>query len=166
MPLANSGFNVSNFAELSVSIDFAAMGDFETSDQYQIDYALDNSAYQPLFEFKTETVQAMNYTMANGIERMLSDPLSVSPADSAFRFNLTNNFTTFNSLVSGTGNELKLRLTSYADGGTEGFGLSNIQVYGVNLNDNQEKVNQVPEPSSIWLLTASGLALLSRRKLA
>ena len=123
-------FEILEMTDITVAIDFAAMGDFETSDEYQVNYAIDYGEFFPLFEFNTETALSMNYHMENGNPKTLADPLSVSARDSTIRYTLDNNFDTFTTSIPNEGSNLTIQLVAKADGGTEAFGMTDIRVFG------------------------------------
>ncbi len=167
----------------SLSIDFAAMGDFEAVDSFLLEVSVDGSGPITVFSFTAdEAFDDFAYTMdlaegatnPDGFTRtaanpvLLDDPLietlsgtRIGKADVA-----TGAFTTllhtFLSPLSGS--VLKLTLTATTDGGTEGFALDNIVFMGTTGQ-------VVPEPSTIALM---GLGILgagvftfrSRRKSA
>lgn len=166
-PAGNStaewGFDIGNFSNLSIDIDFAAMGDFESSDTYSLSYAVDDSLFSPLFVFTTEGSLSLNYTMVNGNQRMLNDPLSIRGPNSPFRFNLTNEFTQYSANIGEQGQTLRLRMDARADGGTEAFGFSNIRINGTALADEPiTGISEVSEPGTLAIMSLSLLGLFRR----
>ncbi len=164
---AEWGFNIANYNNLSVDIDFAAMGDFEASDTYSLTYAIDDGPFSTLFAFNAETSQALNYTMVNGNQRMLNDPISIRSANSPFSFNLTNNFSQYSSYIAGEGSTLRLRMQANADGGTEGFGFSNIRINGTGLLTStpdlpDNPTTSVSEPGTLLIMSLSLLGFARR----
>lgn len=138
-------FDISGLSNISVSADFAAMGDFEGSDSFVFDYEIDGGGFNPLFTSSVNEDGDQTYTMDNPANNpvVINDPLLINGVT------LDDNFQTIAAAVAGTGSELTIRLTAASDGGTEGFGFDNLSV--------------VPEPASMVLLAVGGVALLRRR---
>ncbi len=155
-------FDVTGSTDISVAMDFAAMGDFESSDSYNLSYAFDGNSYQSLFEIDVETALSQNYTMENGNVRILNDPLSVQTIGSPFSYSLNNQFQTFESTLSGSGDLLHIQLSVVADGGTEAFGLSNIQISGQDANVISDPTISVPEPNTLAIMALTMVGLFRR----
>ncbi len=123
-------FDIADISDISVAIEFAAMGDFETSDEYQINYAIDYGEFNSLFDFSAQTSLTQLYAMANGDIKNIADPLSVSELGSNVYYSLDNRFSEFTSAISEQGSNLTIQFLAKADGGTEAFGFTNMRVFG------------------------------------
>ena len=148
---------------LNVSVDLAAMGDFEGPDNSSGDPAqADDFSFQigtpdGLGGFTFATVLAtvvaddssLTYTLESGATFDLDDPLVAGTTT------LNNTFQTLGLAdgLSGAGGTLAVRFLAHTDGGSEAFALRNIVVSG-----------SVPEPTSLGLLGVGGVALLRRRR--
>lgn len=141
-------FDISSvISNLSVSIDFAAMGDFEDpGDFFDFEYAIDGAPLQPLFTSSINEDTDQAYTMADGTGVVLDDPVLINGTL------LSNSFVTLSETIAGTGTTLELVFSAEANGGSEAFAFRNVEVTGV-----------IPEPASVALLGLGGLALLRRR---
>ncbi|MBU2880342.1 hypothetical protein KO525_00075 [Psychrosphaera sp. B3R10] len=147
-------FSIAGYNSINLGIDFAAMGDFETSDKLEFDYSIDASEHQALFNIQTENSKEMQYIMASGKSVTFQDPLSI---DGQL---MTNEFATFNRGIAATGNTLALRLRVKADSGSEIFGLRNINIFGEAAPD----VVNVPEPDHRAIFLCAALGLLLRKR--
>lgn len=120
-------FDVSGFDNLSVSIDMAAMGDFEAGgtnpDFYNFTYQLDSGTETPLFTTAVNEDIAEDYTLAcNPTPFTLQDPMFANGVE------LSNIFQTMTASISGTGNVLTIRFHASGDGGTEAFAWDNLVI--------------------------------------
>lgn len=147
-------FSIDGYDSLNLGIDLAAMGDFETSDKFEFDYAIDSANLQTLFTVQTKTDQEMQYVMTSGKQVTFQDPLSLEGQL------LTNEFATFNRGISETGKTLALRLRVKADSGSEIFGLRNINIFG----EEKSATINVPEPSHTAAFLCAALGLILRQK--
>ena len=122
-------FNVTGATSIRVSIDFAAMADFEAAnDGFNFTTSLDGGASQPLFTSVIREDLSLNYTMEFGNVVPLVDPLEINGT-------LINNvFQTLSAPVVGTGNVLRLLFTGTANGDNEVFAFDNIVVENVSGN--------------------------------
>jgi hypothetical protein len=138
-------FDISGAADLSVSIDMAAMGDFEvpgsTGDYHDWTYSIDGSTPAPLFTSSVDTAASHTYTMENGSTQSVDDPLFMNGVM------LDNIFRTQTASLAGAGTTLTIRLDSLTDGGTEAYAFDNVYVNGT----------VVPEPSSLAMAALAGL---------
>lgn len=139
-------FDVSGFSDLSVDIDFAAMGDFEASDVHNFVWSIDGSASAPLFASSINEDGAATYTLAGGAMVELNDPMSINGTE------LSNSFQTLSAGVSGTGSTLTIGYTGGGNGGSEAFAFRNLVVNGI------------PTPGSIGLIGLAGLVAVRRRR--
>jgi hypothetical protein len=136
-----------------VTIDFAAMGDFENTtdnDEYNFSYRIDGGTWTSLYTITAEEDQTLQYYMESGAAgQELDDPLSIDGTI------VDNDLTPFTStVVNGlTGSTLEIKLEAGTNGGYEVFAFDDITVNGT-----------VPEPATMSLLALGGLALLRRRK--
>lgn len=140
-------FDVAGFTDLTVSADFAAMGDFESSnDTFNFTYSLDGVNFFSLFAGSVDEDGSQNYTMASGTPVSLDDPALINGTV------LSNSFQNLSAAVAGTGSVLTIRYEGGGDGGSEAFAFRNIEVNGI------------PTPGAIALFAAAGLAAARRRR--
>lgn len=148
-------FNVSGYTNLSISIDFAAMGDFD-ADNDILSFTAQVGADPPVgvvpetvFAFSVLEGGLQSYTLEFGNVVNLDDPLQVNGVT------LSNQFQTLTSPVSGTGEFLTLTLDAQQDSSSEAIVFDNITIMG----------EMIPEPSSALLvmLTVLGFAAPRRR---
>ncbi len=117
-------FNISSAENLSLSIDMAAMGDFESSDSYVWSYSIDGGAFQDIFVSSVDEAVSQTYTMESGTVVVLDDPMRMDGVV------LNDEFQTFTEAISGTGSTLTLQVTGGGDGGSEAFAAKNIVIEG------------------------------------
>ncbi|MEL6273816.1 MAG: choice-of-anchor I family protein, partial [Bacteroidota bacterium] len=116
-------FQIDGATDLVVSIDMAAMGDFEASnDIFNFSYSFDDVTYTPLFSSSVDETAEQTYTMEGGAMPTISDPLSMNGIV------LNENFQTILGALSGTGSVLYLRFEASNDGGSEAFAIDNIEI--------------------------------------
>lgn len=124
-------FDISGAAALtSISIDMAAMGDFEMlssgTDDFTFEYSIDGGPFTEVFNLDVDMSNTgQNYTMASGNVVTIKDPLVVDGVT------LINQFQTFSKPISGSGNQLTLRLEGITNGGGEAVAFDNIAISGV-----------------------------------
>ncbi|WP_220718205.1 PEP-CTERM sorting domain-containing protein [Agarivorans litoreus] len=145
-------FDIGGFSLTSISISMAAMGDFESSDYFSFSYAIDASPIQLLFASSVGEQTNQSYTMANGSQYALNDPLSINGQV------LNNQFQQLSQSLIGSGSIFSLYFNANQNGGNEAFAFREIIVNGENL-----LASQVPEPSSIWLVLLGLVALKVKR---
>lgn len=115
---------------LELSIDIAAMGDFEAAnDSFLFETSIDGSPFSTLLEVTVDEDATQNYTLEDGTSTSLDDPLLVDGVT------LSNLFQTFGQSISGIGDELILRFTATADGGSEAFAFRNVVIEGLVAAD-------------------------------
>jgi hypothetical protein len=159
--VATWSWDVSDVAAItSLSIDFAAMGDFELADQFLFEVLIDGIVVDTAFSFTADESLSLAYFMDNpdnnpvNLDDPLVETITGTVLNKADR--MTGAFTTltrtFVSVLSGS--TLGLRLTATADGGTEAFAFDNVSFEG------RTGTAVIPEPSSI-LLAGFGLAALA-----
>ncbi|WP_068314198.1 ExeM/NucH family extracellular endonuclease [Polycladidibacter hongkongensis] len=119
-------FDIEGFTDLGFSIDAGAMGDFENNDFFELTYAIDGGATKTAFKFVADEQGKHTYTLADGDEFTLSDPLT----DAASGKTLSNVLQTLTTDLQGTGSTLTITLTVETDGGSEAVALQNMQVTG------------------------------------
>ncbi|MEL6658501.1 MAG: choice-of-anchor I family protein, partial [Bacteroidota bacterium] len=119
-------FQIDDATDLEVSIDMAAMGDFEnSSDIFNFSYSFDNVTFTPLFSSSVDEAGSQTYTMEDGDMATLSDPLSIDGTT------LNEVFQTISGSLTGTGEVLYLHFEATNDGGSEAFAFDNIVIEGV-----------------------------------
>lgn len=145
-------FDISGYTLSSISISMAAMGDFETSDYFSFSYAIDASPIQLLFSSAVDEQANQSYTMANGNQYQLNDPLSINKQV------LDNQFKQLSQSLVGSGSVLSLYFNANQNGGNEAFGFRDIVI-----NGDSQVASQVSEPLSIWLIVLGLFALAARQ---
>jgi hypothetical protein len=141
-------FDVSGATGLSVSVDIAAMGDFEAStDTFQFLYGIDGGGLLPLFTVAINEGATQAYTMQSGTVVTQLDPASLGGVL------LDDVFSTFSAAIAGTGSTLTLVFDASTDGGSEAFAFDNI------------RVSAVPVPATVALfgIGLAGLGVAKRR---
>ncbi|MGS4920210.1 MULTISPECIES: ExeM/NucH family extracellular endonuclease [Mameliella] len=130
-------FDVSGGTIGDISIDFAAMGDFESGDNsYTITVQLDGLPPVTLFQIDSDDSASLTYTLESGTTVTLNDPLKIDidgdAADLAgYDGTLTNDFTTYaSSALNGmSGSTLTVTLTAGVNnGGGEAFAMRDIVI--------------------------------------
>ncbi|MEO1585237.1 MAG: PEP-CTERM sorting domain-containing protein [Planctomycetota bacterium] len=133
----------------SFSVDVAAIGDFEGSDQYRWDISTDGgSTFTNIASAAANEDISFQYTMDSGALSTLNDPMVLDGTI------LTNDFATFtfdNLNLAVTG-DIVLRFVGASDGGSEAFAWNNASI------------EVVPAPASAALLGLGGLAAARRRR--
>ncbi len=140
-------FDIAGYHDLSVSADFAAMGDFESSDDLSFSYSIDGGPAQVFFQFIAEEALMQSYTMESGTIVDLNDPLSLNGTL------LNDVLATFSAALAGTGSLLEIVFTATQNAG-EGFVFDNLTVTGV------------AEPAVLVLFGTGllGIGLMRRRR--
>jgi hypothetical protein len=128
-------FNVAGAANLQVSVDMGAMGNFEAggvdADTYTWTYSLDGGAFQPLFTSSVNEAVSATYTLANGTTtQTLDDPLYMTNTASA-TVQLTNVLQTLTSSIAGAGTQLAVRLFTHTNAIDEAYVFDNLLVTGL-----------------------------------
>jgi len=143
-------FDIGGFSNLFLSIDFAAMGDFEgtgTIDFLNVEYAIDAGPFSAVFTSSIDEAISQMYAMDNVANNpvILDDPMLMNGVL------LNDDYQTFTEGLAGSGSTLTLRFTMQTDGG-EGFGFDNVRVFAV------------PAPGAFALLGVAGLIARRRRR--
>ncbi|TGD75477.1 ExeM/NucH family extracellular endonuclease [Mangrovimicrobium sediminis] len=120
--LATWEFDISGATDLGLSLDFGAMGDFESSDVLTVSASIDGGAAQTLFSVVTDDSAANDYQLAGGAVVTLNDPATLNGTL------LGNQLQTFRAAISGTGSSLLVTVTANTDGGSEAYALQNLVV--------------------------------------
>jgi len=146
-PRATWLFDISDASDLTVSIDMAAMGNFENQvDEVDIDngdtiitthqdrfdwwYSIDERQFEPLFTSLIDEESNQTYSLASGVSRIIPDPAKIRTTEGDVS-KLDNIFQTITSSVLGHGNALTISLIAQIDGGAEAYAFDNIVVRGV-----------------------------------
>ena len=118
-------FDISGFDDIKVGADFAAMGDFEASnDVFRFTYSIDGSPAQIFWDFVVEESLSQSYTMEDGDVVNQNDPLSLNGVL------LNDLLQTFVSTIDGTGSVLTIEFFEImTDGGSEAFLFDNLTIY-------------------------------------
>ncbi|MEQ8211617.1 MAG: hypothetical protein RH917_17455 [Lacipirellulaceae bacterium] len=129
-------FDIAGATGLSVSIDVAAMGDFEasesTGDFFNFTYSIDGSPEQALFTSSVDEDGSAIYTLADGDMFTLNDPLSMEN-NAGQVIELSNVFQTLTSALGVDGDVLTINLLARADGSQEEFAFDNLEVNGITI---------------------------------
>ncbi|HUU84760.1 MAG TPA: PEP-CTERM sorting domain-containing protein [Phycisphaerae bacterium] len=144
-------FDVSDFTDLSVSIDMAAMGAFIDTGyghphSYNWTWSIDGSPAAALFTSSIDADGSLAYTMANGDVETYDAPLLMNGSV------LNNTFQTMSATVPDSGYVLTLTLNAEGDGHYAVFVFDDLVITGV------------PEPATLTLLTLGALLTLRRRR--
>jgi hypothetical protein len=144
-------FDVFNYENMTITIDFGAMGDFEgpgsDPDIFDFTYSIDGSPAQPLFTSTIDEDGMHTYVMEDGTTRDLDDPLFINGVL------IDNDFQALTAAVAGTGSVLTLTFDGRTNGGSEAFAFDNIIIEG----------DLIPAPSTLALLGVAGLVARRRR---
>lgn len=142
-------FDISGHEGIEVSIDMAAMGDFESSDVFNWFYSIDGAALLPLFLSSVDENGTNSYTMEGGAVVAVNDPLYVNG------ILIDNNFKTLTESVIGTGSLLTLVFQGDTNGSNEAYAFDNIMITAL-----------IPEPTTAMLgfLALGGLLIQTRRR--
>jgi hypothetical protein len=125
-------FNITDVFDLQVSLDMAAMGDFEPSDVYNWTYQIDGGSVFPLFTSSVDDNNpGVQYTMADGDIVTLADPLSMTDAEGTV-VQLSNVFQTLTSELVGNGSVLRIVLNA-ANDADEPYAFDNLIVEGTRF---------------------------------
>lgn len=141
-------FDISGASDLSLSIDMAAMGDFESADAFEWTYAIDGAPSTTLFSLVADEDDVFTYTLEGGSSFTENDPLKIDGTT------LFNEFQSISGGLVGTGSELALTLTAETNGGSEAVVFRNIVVDG----------QRVPEPGTLALVAPALLGLRRLRR--
>ena len=139
--------NITNLSTLSLHMDIAAMGNFESSDEFTWRYSIDDNPYTIIFQSITDENQVQSYRLENNSTFMLDDPLAIGNQL------LSNEFQGFSSLSLGTGSLLKLELIASTNGGSEAIAFQNVLVQG------QSNIVTVNEPKTYGLIVLAVVLL-------
>lgn len=132
---ASWAFDISGAVGLEVSVDMAAMGDFDAEDSFLWTYSIDGGEALPLFTSSVDDSGTANYELASGTLIAHEDPLLMTTAQAEV-FQLTNVFQTLTSMLEGSGNTLTLQLIAATNGNAtsaandESYAFDNIVISG------------------------------------
>jgi uncharacterized protein len=120
-------FDISSASgNLQLSVNLAAMGDFEAADTYVWTWQVDSGAVNTWLTAVADEAGSYTYTMADGTTRLVDDPLVVNGTT------ISNVFRTFTTPIT-PGSQLTVVLTSTTDGSYEGYAARNIVVSASSL---------------------------------
>ena len=129
-------FDISSAGTLtSISVDAAAMGDFEGTDLIDWSWDIDGTTSGSFFQGRSDGSASHIYTMEDGITTpSLNDPMyvDIDADDTNFADDLLldNNFKTltYNGVSGMSGNTLTITLTTETNGGSEAYCFDNLVV--------------------------------------
>jgi hypothetical protein len=150
---ASWDFDITNLELQSLSMDMAAMGDFETSDSFNWQYSVDNSPFTSLFNGMVNQDLDQDYRLEDGVIRTLNDPLVVNS------IRLNNQLTSFSSNFVGSGKQLRIHLNAKVNGHEEALVFQNI-----TLSANTISAIEVSEPNLLILFVFALLGIHVRIK--
>ncbi len=136
-------FDISGASQLGLSIDMAAMGDFENADQFTWRASIDGAQAQVVFSSSVDESASQDYVLAGGSSYALDDPMLASGVV------LNNQLQTMRAAIAGSGEELLLTLVAVTDGGSEAFAFQNLVVF-----EGYEGAGEEPEPVALQLIHA------------
>ncbi len=118
---------------LTMSIDLAAMGDFNSSiDSFLFETSIDGSSFTAPLDILIDESTSQAYTLQDGDVFILDDPMVVdTPSEEPVV--LDNNFRNFTVPLQGSGDELTLRFTVFAES-NKAFVFRNIVIEGLTSN--------------------------------
>ena len=125
-------FHVSGFTEFALEVELAAKGDFEADDLYELTYQFDDTSEQIALSFEVDEAGVQTYTLFNiDATDTLFDPLIITD-DSGPR-TASNRFETYSTALTGTGDQLVLKLEVTQNGSAEMLALRNLIVKGTKV---------------------------------
>ena len=151
-------FDISGVENLTLDIDIAAMGDFESSDRLSIYYQVDGTPQTTLWTAQAQTNLQQNYQLSSGQSVSFDDPLAIN-GDL-----LSNQFTTFSADIAEKGQQLTIGIQASLDGGNEGIILKSMLITGDKQT--QGPITVPTPPSIILFLLAFILARLHFYRMA
>lgn len=122
-------FDITGLTNLGISIDMAAMGDFEAEDILSFTAKIDNGPEQVIFQNTVNEAGEYTYTMAGGSSYPYPDPMLMNGVL------LNNNFQTLVEPVSGSGSVLTLTFSGIMNGSAEAFAFRNVLVDSFEFPD-------------------------------
>lgn len=142
--------------DVELSVDLAAMGDFETSDTFVWQYQIDSGTVETFLEAVCDDDGSQSYMMADGDVFDYNDPLVVDGVT------LSNQFHTFTTPV-GSGSELTVTLTAVANGGSEAYVARNLVVaLGPEQREGIPTLSTVGIALMALLVLGAGVVLVRR----
>lgn len=145
-------FDVSGASPLEIFIDMAAMGDFESSDTFVWEVALDGGPFTPVFTSSVDEAGSQTYVLEGGAAFTLDDPMLVNGTL------LDNNLQPIFATIPGTGDVLTLRLVANTNGGSEAFAFQNIRI--TSGEDGSEPPDG-PQPTALTIPEIQGAGHVS-----
>lgn len=120
-------FDITGHDNLALSIDIAAMGDFEAStDINSISAIVDGAPQQTLLELLVDESASQTYTFQAGNTETLDDPIRVNGTL------LDNSFQNFVAPIQGTGSVLVLTISCQGNDGLETIAFNNLLIISEN----------------------------------
>ncbi|ASP49162.1 hypothetical protein [Cognaticolwellia beringensis] len=118
--------DITNLTAIKLLIDMAAMGDFESSDEFEWRYSIDNNPFSSLFQGVSNLDSQQSYRLKDNSLKTLNDPMTVNS------ILLSNQFTAFSSSILDTGNLLTIELKANANSDNEAIAFQNVFIQGVS----------------------------------
>ena len=122
-------FNVTDQMSLELSVDMAAIGDFERSDYFKWTAFIDEGAPIDIFQSAVDQSISIPYTFADGTTKTFADPIMVEGIV------LDNHFATFTKTLTSllapdaTGSKLTLTLHGKVNSDFEAFAFRSIKIF-------------------------------------
>ena len=117
-------FDISGQSDLMFSAEFAAFGDFEGADIFEITASIDGSAPEAIISLvAAEDIDDYEYFFEDGVTTfLLDDPMTINGTI------VDNQAATFSAPINGTGNTLTIVVTTELNGGSENCAMDNIEI--------------------------------------
>ena len=115
-------FDVTGATDLEFSADFAAFGDFEPSDLFEISASIDGGAAELILEILVDDDGMQTYTFEDGGTAVENDPMTIQGVL------LDNTFQNFSAPISGSGSTLTLSFAFAGNGGNETIAMNNLMI--------------------------------------
>ena len=118
-------FDITGASDLVFSADFAAMGDFELSNDINtVSASIDGGASEVLIEFVVNEDIDQTYTFEDGSTDVENDPMTIQGVT------LDNTFQNFSAPITGTGTTLTITMDFAGNGGSELIAINNLVIEG------------------------------------
>jgi len=132
--------DITNLSTITLLMEIAAMGDFESNDGFIWRYQIDKNPFTTLFQGISDEDTTQSYRLEDNSLKTLNDPMTVNAQL------LSNKFQAFSSPHLGVGKLLRLELIANTNGGNEAIAFQNVFIQG------QSTITAVNEPQTYTLL--------------